>query len=197
MKKKKWSLWLIAGLLLTGFIYFIFLNVKIQQYAQAKPPANADYLIVLGAKVNGSVPSLALKYRIEAAAQYLRENRKTMAIVSGGMGPGENRTEADAMKEGLLNLGIDSARIMMEDQSTSTNENIRNSKFLLPKNAKAGIIVTNDFHLYRSIMIAKDHGLEVSGLAAKTPSVIILKSYIREYLALSNFFIQRNIQQPK
>ncbi|MBS2968743.1 YdcF family protein [Metabacillus sp. KIGAM252] len=194
MKKKKWSLWLLAGLLVSGFVYFIFLNVKIHQYAQSKPPANADYLIVLGAKVNGNVPSLALKYRIEAAAKYMSENRSTVAIVSGGMGPGENRTEADAMKEGLLNLGIDSGRIISEDQSTSTNENIRNSKQLLPKNAKAGIIVTNDFHLYRSIMIAKDHGLAVSGLAAKTPAVIKLKSYIREYLALSNFYVQRNLQ---
>ncbi|AZB42715.1 YdcF family protein [Bacillus sp. FJAT-42376] len=190
MKKVKWPIWAALCLFAAGFIYLIYLHVKIQQYAQAKPVSNADYLIVLGAKVNGDVPSLALKYRIDAAADYMANHPKTTAIVSGGRGPGENRTEADAMKEGLMKHGIAASRIILEDRSTSTVENIENSKALIPENARTGVIVTNDFHLYRSVMIASEHGLNVSGLAAKTPPIIVFKSYTREYLALTNFFIQ-------
>ncbi len=114
-------------------------------------------------------------------------------IASGGQGPGEDISEALAMQKGLIKRGIDKSRILLEDQSTDTHENIEFSKKLIPIQAKIGVIVTNDFHLYRSIMNARDQGLQVHGLPAKTPLITVPKSYIREYLAITKYYLVKYI----
>jgi uncharacterized SAM-binding protein YcdF (DUF218 family) len=172
-----------------GLLYVGFLHYKIIQHANPEAPKNADYIIVLGARVKGTVPSLALQFRIDHAAEYLKENPDTIAIASGGKGPGEDISEAESIKTELINLGINESRILIEDMSTTTYENIRFSKKLIPKNAELGLVVTNDFHIFRSKMIANNEGLELSGLPAKTPVQALLKSYVREYLALTKYFI--------
>ncbi|WP_249646204.1 YdcF family protein, partial [Lysinibacillus sp. D3C2_S12] len=95
---------------------------------------SADYMIILGAKVKpGGVPSLSLKSRLEVAVQYLTIYPHVKVIVSGGQGPDEDRTEASVMKDYLEPNGIEASRIIIEDQSTSTYENLVFSKELLPK----------------------------------------------------------------
>ena len=96
----------------------------------------ADYIIVLGSKVNGTKPSYSLQYRIDKAAEYLKSHEKAIAIVSGGKGKGEDISEALAMKNELMKLNIAEDRIIMEDKSTSTDENIKFSKPLIPDNMK-------------------------------------------------------------
>ncbi|KMY49160.1 YdcF family protein [Peribacillus loiseleuriae] len=180
------NIMLIAAIL--GVVYIGFLHVNIQQAIQKKAPIHADYLIVLGAQVRGTVPSLSLQYRINTAAEYLTSNKSTVAIVSGGQGNGEEISEAEAMKRGLLKNGIEESRIIMEDRSTSTYENIKYSKQLIPEGAKKGFLVTNDFHVYRAEKIAASQGLKLQGIAADTPKVVLVKSYIREYLAITKFY---------
>lgn len=177
-------------LLAIGLIYTGFLHYSIHRYSSEKPIEDADYLIVLGAKVNGTVPSLALQYRADAAAEYLIENPNTIVVASGGQGPGEEITEAEAISRILQDHGIEKSRIIKESKSTSTIENLTFSKALLPPSAKKGLIVTNDFHIYRSCMAAKDLGLAAKGLAAKTPKAAVLKSYTREYLAITNYYVK-------
>ncbi|WP_370016994.1 YdcF family protein [Peribacillus sp. RS7] len=176
-----------------GFIvllgYFGFLHMKIQESIHQPIPENADYLIILGARVKGSVPSLSLQYRIDKAAEYLRANKRTLAIVSGGKGPGEDISEAKAMQQGLIEQGIEEARIMMEDKSTTTHENIVFSKELITDPSASGLIVSNDFHIYRAVEIAKKEGLDMKGIPAKTPIVALLKSYSREYLAITKYYL--------
>ncbi|QOS92749.1 YdcF family protein [Brevibacillus sp. JNUCC-41] len=169
--------------------YFGFLHMKIQESIHQQIPENADYLIILGARVKGSVPSLSLQYRIDKAAEYLKANKHTVAIVSGGKGPGEDISEAKAMQQGLIAQGIEEARIMMEDKSTTTHENIVFSKELIPDTAASGLIVSNDFHIYRAVEIARKEGLDLKGMPAKTPKVSLLKSYTREYLAITNYYL--------
>ncbi len=182
---------LIGILLIFGVIYFGRIHYKISQFADAEPPKNADYLIILGAKVNGEIPSLALQYRIDAAAEYAKENADTILIASGGQGPAEDITEAEAIRRELVDKGIPESRILLEDQSTNTNENIKFSKQFIPEDAKLGVIVTNDYHLYRSIQIAKDAGLKVEGLPAKTPQITLLKAYSREYLSVTKYYVEK------
>jgi uncharacterized SAM-binding protein YcdF (DUF218 family) len=148
-----------------------------------------DYIIILGARVKGEIPSLALQYRIDAAADYMKKNKETIAIASGGQGPGEDITEAEAIKRGLVAHGIPSNRILLEDRSTDTVENIRFSKKLIPNHLEKGLIVTNDFHLYRAKSIARDQGLILKGIPAETPTVAIPKSYVREYLAITKYYL--------
>ncbi|WP_257215791.1 YdcF family protein [Fredinandcohnia onubensis] len=182
---------LLGILLIIGVVYFGSIHYKISQYVDTAPPKNADYLIILGAKVNGEIPSLALQYRIEAAAEYAKENENTILIASGGMGPGEDITEAEAMRRVLVEKGISESRIYLEDRSTSTYENIKFSKEFIPKDAKLGIVVTNDYHLYRSVQIAKDANLKVNGLPAKTPRITLVKAYGREYLSVTKYYIEK------
>ncbi|MGG4488042.1 YdcF family protein [Metabacillus idriensis] len=191
---KKRILIIMTVLLGAGLIYTGFLHYNIHRYSSEKAIDEADYLIVLGAKVKGTVPSLSLQYRADAAAEYLKDNPNTIAVASGGQGPGEEITEAEAISRILQNHGIEESRIIKESKSTSTIENLTFSKALLPPNVKKGLIVTNDFHIYRSCMIAKDLGLDAKGLAAKTPASAILKSYIREYLAITNYFVKSRLQ---
>ncbi|MFP7299745.1 YdcF family protein [Neobacillus niacini] len=170
-------------------LYFAFLHSLIRDHTTIKVPLDADYLIILGARVKGEIPSLSLQYRIDAAADYMKNNKETIAIASGGQGPGEDISEAEAIKAGLLAHGISSNRIILEDRSTDTVENIRFSKKLIPDHLETGLAVTNDFHLYRAKLIAKDQGLNLQGLPAETPLVAIPKSYLREYLAITKYYL--------
>lgn len=185
--KSAMKLGLMSAVILLG--YFGFLHMKIQESIHQQIPENADYLIILGARVKGSIPSLSLQYRIDKAAEYLTANKHTLAIVSGGKGPGEDISEAKAMQQGLIAQGIEEARIMMEDKSTTTHENIVFSKELIPDTAASGLIVSNDFHIYRAVEIARKEGLNMKGMPAKTPTVSLLKSYTREYLAITKYYL--------
>ncbi|QNU05839.1 YdcF family protein [Peribacillus butanolivorans] len=156
--------------------------MKIQESSHQPIPEDASYLIVLGARVKGTVPSLSL--------QYLKANKNTIAIVSGGKGPGEDISEAQAMQQELINQGIEEARIIMEDKSTTTIENIAYSKDLIPNPTATGLIVANDFHIYRAVEMAKSVGLDMTGIPAKTPKVVLVKSYIREYLAITKYYLK-------
>ncbi|WP_246145572.1 YdcF family protein [Bacillus rubiinfantis] len=174
-----------------GLIYVAFLQIKINQYIQMDVLKSADYVIVLGARVKGTVPSLALASRIDAAAEYLHNNKTTIVIASGGKGPGEDISEAEAIKRELVAEGINETRILLEDQSTDTVENIAFSKKLIPHDARSGLVVTNAFHVYRAVSIARDHDLDVQGIAAETPAAAVVKSYIREYLAITKYYLNR------
>jgi uncharacterized SAM-binding protein YcdF (DUF218 family) len=193
MIRKKRNLVILFSFLVLGIIYIGLLQFKISQSIKLETPKNADYLIVLGAKVNGTVPSLALDRRIDTAAEYLKDNPDTVVIASGGKGRGEDISEAECIKRELIDQGISESRIMLEDQSTDTSENVRFSKKLIPADSSNGVIVTNTFHLYRAVSIASDQGLEVSGLPAETPRSAVVKSYGREYLAISKFYLERYI----
>lgn len=163
------------------------------RYAHQEHGGTIDYIIVLGARVKGETPSLSLEYRIDAAANYLLEHSNCIAILSGGQGNGEDISEAEAMKRGLIEYGISSSRLILEDTSTNTKENIAFSKELIPSHLKSGAVVTNDYHLYRTIKIAEKQDLNLIGIPAKTPKIARLKSHIREYAAITSYRIKNDI----
>jgi uncharacterized SAM-binding protein YcdF (DUF218 family) len=126
--------------------------------------------------------------RLDAAKNYLDAHPETLCIVSGGQGPNEPYSEAFAMKKYLLEKDVLAERIIMEDQSTSTKENLLYSMMLMEKNSpdleKTAAIVTNDFHIFRSLMLAEHVGIDASGIACPTPYYIRLNCYLREFLAI-------------
>ncbi|MEH7415269.1 YdcF family protein [Neobacillus drentensis] len=189
--RNKRRFWLIYFFMIIGLLYIGVLQVKISQYSDLKAPRKADYLIVLGARVKGEIPSSVLASRIKTAARYLTENKDTIVIASGGQGPGEAISEAEAIRRELIKQGINESRILLENRSTNTYENIKFSNRLIPPKAKLGIVVTNTFHLYRALSIADYQGLSVKGLPAVTPWSAVLKSYSREYLAITKFYLER------
>lgn len=193
IKNRKRTLSVLGIFIVLGLFYVVFLQIKISQYSKMEVPKNADYLIVLGARVKGTVPSLALAARIDRAAEYLKQNKETLIIASGGKGPGEDISEAESIKRELVSQGIDGSRIILEDKSTSTTENIKFSKKLIPNDAESGLIVTNNFHMYRALSMAHDEGLKIQGLPSKTPKMAVVKSYTREYLAITKYYLLKYI----
>lgn len=163
---------------------------------QSKQPAKeqADYLIVLGAQVRGSRPSKALNMRILTAADYLNENPDTLVICSGGKGSGEDISEAQCIKEGLIELGISEQRILLEAASTNTVENLKFSKELISDTDAQVVIVTNDFHTFRARCIAKKLGYQnISSCSADTFMVTTISYYVREMFAVVKDWLVGNI----
>ncbi|MGJ7909737.1 YdcF family protein [Neobacillus sp. LXY-1] len=189
---QKWKISFIVFIIMAA-TYGGFLQFKISEYSHLKTPENADYLIVLGTSVKGQVPSKALSCRINTAAHFLQKNKHTIIIASGGKGKAEKISEAESIKRELIKRGIDESRIIKEDRSTNTKENIRFSKQLLPDKNMSGVIVTNNFHMYRSLSIAHDQHLKVQGLPASTPKNAIIKLYTREYLAITKYYLLKYV----
>ena len=119
---------------------------------------NLAYIIVLGAHVNGVRLSKALLERTRRALEYLEKNPKTRAVLSGGQGEGETISEAEAMCRYLEDHGISRERLILEDRSTNTKENLDFSLALIGDlNAPIGV-VTNHFHVFRGVAIGKKCG---------------------------------------
>lgn len=151
-----------------------------------RPLANGKhpYVIVLGAGVKGETPSLILSNRIEAAARYGKQFPDTTFILSGGQGKGEAISEAEAMRRGMIEAGIAENRLLLEDQSTSTTENLTFSKRLLPESETRVSIVTSDFHLYRARKEAEQMNLTTDAIPAETPISGVLRYGMRERVAI-------------
>lgn len=176
------------------FAFFIAVEALAVSGAFASGKDDLDYIIVLGSKVNGESPSPTLKYRIETAAGYLRANPATKAVASGGKGADEGISEAECIKRELIKRGIGADRIILEDSSTATSENIENSlRLISDKTASIGI-VTNNFHLYRALRLAESAGENVFyGLPAPFPSYLLPHYFVREFVAISADTIYGNM----
>lgn len=147
-----------------------------------------DTVIVLGCGIwPDGRPTLALKLRLDKAIEYYEEHPQVNLIVSGGQGPNEPYPEALAMEEYLMNNGIPQDKIIKEDKSTSTRENFEFSRKMMgiSDNQVVKIVfITNDFHVFRARILAKRFGFDAYAIAAPTPRVILLNSYLREFFAL-------------
>ena len=140
-------------------------------------------LIVLGTTVNGTEPSPMLRQRLDAALEYLTAFPDAVCIVTGGKGDAENLSEAQCMYNYLTAAGIAADRITMEGRATSTVENLRNVRTMLDTNEVD--ILSSDFHLYRSSLIARDAGFISTLLPAKTePFSLLAPWFLREIFAL-------------
>ena len=164
--------------------FFICVEGIILQAALTEPPRNLDYIIVLGAKVNGTQPSGALRNRIDVANEYLQSNPETLVIASGGQGPDEGISEAECIRRRLLQYGIDESRIIMEDASTSTYENLAFSLSLIDVKAPSVGLVTNNFHVYRSMKIAGNFpGYRFCAVPVSTSLLSFPHYMLREFCA--------------
>lgn len=179
---------------LTLFLAIFFAAVAITwgiiaHSARGTDQPESEYLVVLGAGVNGTVPSRSLRERLDAAHTYLIEHPDAVAVVSGGQGPGEEITEAQCMYDYLTSHGIDPNRIWMEDAATNTLENLRFSLDIIE--GRHGIrpgkvaIVSSEYHLHRSGIFARWLDLEAELIPAKT-GIFLLRwnYYLREVFAV-------------
>ena len=182
-------------ILCIGLLVFCVTEAVILSASAGSPETPCDYLLVLGAKVNrGGRPSLALRNRIDAAYDYLTAHPDCTAILSGGQGSDEPITEAQCMYNELTARGIDPGRLLLEDRSTNTWENLKFTLAMLEE--KTGTrpekiaLLSSEFHLFRAGLFARRFGLETVGVPAKTTLFFLKVNYcIREAAAVWYYLI--------
>ncbi|MCR5686095.1 MAG: YdcF family protein [Lachnospiraceae bacterium] len=171
-------------------ILFIVVESFILSGFNSKAHQDADYLIVAGAQVYANGPSPVLKYRLDTAAEYLKNNPSTVCIVTGGKGSNEVRPEAEIMAEYLVSKGIDGERILLENLSTNTAENMKNAAKLFDIKNSTAVIVTSNFHLFRTMRIARRQGIvNISGLAADSNTLFLPNNLLREFCGVCKDFL--------
>ena len=162
---KKWLTALLA-LIIAGVLAFAALELVIFRGTRGQTARTGDgpeVMVVFGCHVNKDGPSIQLRERLDAALTYLEDHPDTRVVVSGGKGDNEHQSEAQAMRDYLVAHGVSDAKILMEDKSRNTHQNIRNTLALLedgpfwdsvvtPGQCRY-VLVSSDFHLARILML--------------------------------------------
>ena len=190
----RWIQMTFRALVAAGMLLLLILEGMIFGQFGAKAEAGADYVIILGAQWKTTGPSYVLQKRLDKAIEYLNANPETKVIVSGGQGYNEPASEAEGMKGYLADAGIDPERILTEDASTNTTQNLIYSGELLNKSEDSVVVVTNNFHMFRALAIAKKQGyLHVEGLSAGTYPLTVPNNLLREAFGIVKDFMANNL----
>ena len=173
-------------LLAVVVVAFVVTGIIIMSFSSGS--GEFAYLLVLGTTVEGTEPSSMLRDRINAAYTYLRENEGVVAILSGGKGDENNLSEAQCMFNELTAMGIDPARLRMEDRATSTVENFSFSLKLIEQETgtrpeRIGVL-SSEFHLLRANLFAKREGIAAVTVPAKTSDPGTFWSYFLREIVL-------------
>ncbi len=177
-----------AWVLIFAFIIsFAIVESKIISAVQTTDES-CDYLLVLGCSVRGTELTRAARARADAAIEYLEKNPECTAILCGGTGKKDKISEAQAFYNYMTDKGIDKSRLIKEEKSIDTRQNINFAKEFMPDvNGLSVAVVTNDFHLYRSTIIMKKAGFtDIYCVNGPTPNVPFLHLclYLREYFSV-------------
>lgn len=186
-----WIKGVCRGVFFAGLLLFCGVEGMILSQFGAEAGPGADYLIVLGAQWKSTGPSEVLRRRLDLAADYLSRNPQTKVIVSGGQGSNEKMSEAAGMREYMIHAGVGEERILTEDQSSNTYENLVYSGELLDREKDRVVIVTNNFHMFRALGIAKKQGYAgAEGLAASSVPWMGPNNLLREFFGvLKDFWV--------
>ena len=169
---------------------FLYTGAQILAAIPNDEEEDADYLIILGAGIEGTEPGPLLKNRLDEALAYWRDHPTVIFVVSGGMGENESYTESDVMAYYLINHGVLDERIVKETEAQTTVENIRYSAALLPYKGVRARVVTSDFHVFRACQIARKQGLiHAFGLSAPSDPNLLPHYVLREFFAILKDFL--------
>ena len=165
--------------------------------AKRKPDFGKDYLVILGCCIrqDGTLTPI-LRGRVDAAIEFEKEQfaatgKHAKFVPSGGQGPDEVISESEAMRRYLLEQGYPDEQIIKEDKSVNTDQNIRFSCQKIhedndsPDTVQAGVATTN-YHIFRSYVLSKKHGLRSQGISAKTKWYFYPNAFLREFVGLLN-----------
>jgi uncharacterized SAM-binding protein YcdF (DUF218 family) len=192
LSNRRWRLLAWRGVLVGFFLWLASLTAFFiaMQRLQLSDVANTDaqVIIVLGSGSPNNQASPTLAERLQLAARLAQLRPSAMVVVSGGAGFNEEVTEARVMADYLVGLGLDAKRIILEDRSTSTHENLVFAARLLEDfgmtRSVSMLLVTSDFHTARASWIAKRAGwINVRTAGALTPLYMRYNAWLREYFA--------------
>ena len=185
----------LLALFLVGALSFCGLFACVMHGACDHIQGEPEVMLVLGCQVRQDGPSVLLRDRLDEALDYLKDHPDMIVVVSGGQGPDEPTSEAQAMSDYLTDHGVEAEKVLLEPDSHNTAQNLNYSKQLLDREgidlSDGVLLVSNGFHLTRARMLADRAGFEqISTLAAPAshlPSRLYM--YIREPLALVKSFL--------
>lgn len=168
-------------LVLSFVVYSVFIQILPHRM-------NFNYVIIHGCGLaGGERMTKLLSNRVDKAMEIYRKCRvKPLIIPSGGQGEDEKLSEAQAMKNYLLEHGIPEGDILMEDRSTTTWENLRNSKAIIEarEGKKKTALVSSNYHIYRCLRLARQVGLKCTGIGANVALYFWPSALIREFIAV-------------
>ncbi len=169
--------------LVLGLVLLAGTEAAILSAAGGTGSEDARTVLILGAGLRGDQPSLILRSRLETALTYLEAHPAARAIVCGGQGPDEDYPEAWVMANWLTRNGVAADRILQEDRSHNTRENLENARDIMTEQGLEGpiLLVSSRSHLFRARRLAGRLGMEADTLGAPTPQVWLIPSvYLRE-----------------
>ncbi|WP_010243484.1 YdcF family protein [Acetivibrio cellulolyticus] len=173
------SAFIISFILIEGLI---FATVRADNYT------DVDYVIILGGGVKGGELSKTLQFRLDKGIEFLKEHPDLKVVVTGGKGFGETISEGEAMCNYLLQNNIPEDKIIVESEATSTMENFKYTKQILEKQTGKSnykvMVITSDFHMLRSKILASFNGFTPYGIPSKTWIGVFPNCVIREYFAV-------------
>ncbi len=187
--RRVFTVCLVIGLLVVGITEIVIIKASF-----GSPEEPVDYVVVLGAKVRATGPSASLWDRIYAAYDYLQANPQVIAVLSGGRGEDEPITEAQAMYDELVKLGISPDRLWLEENATSTWENLQFTLALIEEKtgqrpAKLGVL-SSEYHLYRASLFTRACGVEFVGIPARTSRVSqMVNHFMREVAGVWHYIL--------
>lgn len=183
--KKTWNvLFLVIFIIVTAEMTLMIRG------AQEQETGRNDPVIVLGSDIKpDGTPTEMVVNRLERACRYLEDNPESIVIVCDGIRMKNGMTEAQAMKNWLIGHGIEEKRILLEEKSLSTKENLENARQLLEDPEQEVLIATNAFHQYRAQKLAHDLGMNAKPLTAPTPWYVVPTYYLRELMAIIAQFV--------
>ena len=194
LKKARWRMHTCLALAAATVLGIILLDIPIIRGAKTDTAPGADYVIILGCGIRkeGTLTPL-LKARVDAAVsfearQYDKTGKHAKFVPSGGQGPNEVISESLAMTNYLKEIGIPEDRIIMEDKSINTWQNIKYSRDKIwedagDKKVKTAFATTN-YHIFRGYVLAQEHGLDTEGISAKTKWYFFPNAFLREFAGL-------------
>ncbi|RRD53172.1 YdcF family protein [Buchananella hordeovulneris] len=186
---------LLVAMYLSTLLLILFLQSFIQRWRGGyRATPQPDAIVALGSGlINGQLPPL-LRSRVDRALAILRQQqhqgRQPLLVLSGGQGPDEPRAEAAAMAEYALQRGVDPARLLVEDKSRTTRENLRFTRELLaahPAAPQRVLVVTSSYHAARTALLASDLGLPWTVAPARTAFYFVPNAWLREYVAVVTY----------
>ncbi len=185
---------ILTCVLCVGIFIFTATEAIIIHASFGHPDADCPYVLVLGARVNGTAPSVSLNDRIAAAEAYLKAHPDSVAILSGGQGADEGISEAECMYRELTKRGIPAHQLWLEDKATSTWENLHFSLELIEEktgNRPESIgLISSEYHLFRASLFAQACGVEMVGIPAATSWFSIRINYfMREVAGVWHYLI--------
>lgn len=182
---------LLILVLLGVLVWAVLIGVVVWQEKHVGDTTSYDAIIVLGAQVRPDyTPSVQLGWRLDTAAEAYKAH-KCWVVTCGAQGSDEPAPEGDVMREYLIKAGVAPEDILVDNTSMNTRQNITNAARLLDGRAARVLIVTSDYHLPRAMALARDLGMDATGLGSPTLPEYWLKNHAREALSYVKYWAQK------